>query len=104
MDALETLPARFGDYGCRYLMAGVKGQKPLLSHSPTHMEALRSRIDAGRITNALQNHVVGNKKLTNTQVTAGLGLLRKVLPDRSEGTLEHSGAINVTIRKFGDGR
>ncbi len=85
-------------------MAGVKGMKHAqpLSTSPTHQEAIRARINAPRIADALQNHVVGRKKMSATQVQAGLGLLRKVVADKSEATMEHSGTITVVRQVLDD--
>lgn len=72
-------------------MSGVKGMKrqKRAVTSPAYAEALRTKIAAGMIVNALQQHVEGKREMSATQVTAGLGLLRKVCPDLS--AVEHSG-------------
>lgn len=44
-------------------------------------ESHRVKIQNSNILNALIEHVEGRRDMTSTQVTAGLGLLRKVLPD-----------------------
>lgn len=44
-------------------------------------EAHRSKISNSQILNRLIGHVQGEVELTSTQVTAGIALLRKVLPD-----------------------
>lgn len=62
----------------------------------------RSKIQKSQILNALIEHVEGKRKMSATQVTAGLGLLRKALPDLSN--VEHSGpgggALTVEIARF----
>ena len=54
-------------------------------HSPSDpcYDETRKKIDATRLITRLLNHALGKNKMTTTQVTAGLGLLRKVLPDLS---------------------
>jgi len=44
-------------------------------------ENTRKRIQASMIVNRLTDHIVGKVEMQQTQVTAALGLLRKVLPD-----------------------
>lgn len=44
-------------------------------------DATREKIQASMLINALYNHTVKGTKMTSSQVTAGLGLLKKVLPD-----------------------
>ena len=41
----------------------------------------RDKIANSNILNCLLEHIQGNRDMTSTQVTAALGLLRKVLPD-----------------------
>lgn len=41
----------------------------------------RVKIQNSNILNALIEHVEGKREMSATQVSAGLGLLRKVLPD-----------------------
>ena len=50
----------------------------------------RSKIAKSQILNALIEHSEGRREMSATQVTAGLGLLRKVLPDLQAVTLEGS--------------
>lgn len=50
-------------------------------------EAHRDKIRKSNILNALLEHVDGKREMTATQVTAGLGLLRKALPDLSSVAL-----------------
>jgi hypothetical protein len=44
-------------------------------------ESHRVKIQNSNILNALIEHVEGVREMSSSQVTAGLGLLRKVLPD-----------------------
>ena len=62
-------------------MAGIKGMRHRASTSPAHAEAVRARLDSVKIANSLQDHVFGVNEMTATQVSAALGLLRKVVPD-----------------------
>ena len=54
-----------------------------------HQESVKEKIRASQLINALQNHVLGKKGMKPTQVTAGLGLLKKVVPDVQ--SVEHKG-------------
>jgi len=47
-------------------------------------EIVRSRIRTSMLVHRLTGHVLGTVEMTATQVTAGLGLLRKTLPDLSQ--------------------
>lgn len=44
----------------------------------------RDRINAHALIEALEQHVLGEKEMTSTQVSAALALLKKTLPDISE--------------------
>ena len=46
-------------------------------------EVVRARIKAGMLVKALIDHTLGNREMVPSQVTAGLGLLKKVIPDLS---------------------
>ena len=72
-------------------MSGVKGMFEGRRQSPKYVEAVRNRIRAGGIVNRLEKHVLGKIEMSASQVTAALGLLRKVVPDIS--SIEHSGEI-----------
>jgi len=48
----------------------------------------RVKIQNSNILNALIEHVDGRRDMSSTQVTAGVALLKKVLPDLSAITLE----------------
>jgi len=75
-------------------MAGKKGMKwGLKIISPTNIEQLRASIEAEKLIDALRDHVLGAKEMLPTQVTAALGLIRKVLPDKAE--TEHTGESTI---------
>ncbi len=54
-----------------------RGRQPGFRMSPEH----RDKIKKSNILNALIEHVEGKREMSATQVTAGLGLLKKCLPD-----------------------
>lgn len=60
---------------------------------------VRQKIRASQLINALQNHVLGKTEMTASQVTAGLGLLKKCIPDLQHSTLSDSDGkpLNFTI-------
>jgi hypothetical protein len=51
--------------------------------SPEH----RVKIQNSNILNALIEHIEGRREMSSTQVSAGLGLLKKILPDMSAVTV-----------------
>lgn len=63
-----------------------RGRKPGFQMSEEH----RVKIKNSNILNALIEHVEGKREMASSQVTAGLGLLRKVMPDLSESSVTHS--------------
>lgn len=69
-------------------MSGVKGMHKRASTSPATADAIRSRIQAGVIADRLVKHVLGEQEMSKSQVSAGLGLLKKVCPDLA--ATEHS--------------
>ena len=54
-----------------------------------HREAIKTSM----IINRLTDHVDGRAEMSATQVTAGLGLLKKVLPDLK--ATEHEGELKI---------
>lgn len=69
-------------------MPGAKrGRKP---GSPM-TEAHRDKIRNSKILQVLIAHVEGRQKMSSSQVTAGLGLLKKVMPDMTEAEVRGSG-------------
>jgi hypothetical protein len=51
-----------------------------------HEEA-RTKIQTTQLINRLSNHVFGTVDLSPSQVTAGLGLLKKTLPDLTQAQI-----------------
>jgi hypothetical protein len=56
---------------------------------PSHLERTRDKIQASMLINRLQSFVEGTVELSGPQVTAALGLIKKVVPDLS--AIQHSG-------------
>ena len=61
--------------------------------NPRHQEMVREKIKATQLVRALQDHVLKDRKMSATAVTAALGLLKKVIPDTT------SSSVTVTHRK-----
>ena len=62
----------------------------------------RTKIKNSAVLNALIEHVEGRREMTATQVSAGLGLLRKCLPDLSATQVSSEGdggPVQVVIFK-----
>lgn len=55
----------------------TRGRKPGFRMTDEH----RAKIQNSNILNALMEHVEGKREMSATQVSAGLGLLKKVMPD-----------------------
>lgn len=55
----------------------ARGRQPGFRMSNEH----RVKIQNSNILNALIEHIEGEREMSATQVSAGLGLLKKVLPD-----------------------
>lgn len=72
-----------------------RGRQPGFRMSDEH----RVKIQNSNILNALIEHVEGNREMSPTQVSAGIGLLRKVLPDLTNTTVtgEDGGAIEISV-------
>lgn len=62
----------------------TRGRKPGFRMSDEH----RVKIQNSNILNALIEHVEGKRDMSATQVSAGVALLRKVLPDVSQVTVQ----------------
>ena len=54
----------------------------------------RGKIQNSNILKCLMEHAVGERELTASQVSAGLGLLKKVMPDLS--SVELSGEVTLS--------
>ena len=72
-----------------------RGRQPGFRMSDGH----RVKIQNSNILNALIEHVEGKREMSPTQVSAGIGLLRKVLPDLTNTTVtgEDGGAIEISV-------
>lgn len=62
----------------------------------------RVKIQNSNILNALIEHVQGDRDMSASQVSAGLGLLRKVMPDLASTTIqgEGGGPLQVVVKQF----
>lgn len=69
-----------------------RGRQPGFTMSNEH----RVKIQQSNILNALIEHAEGVRDMSPSQVTAGLGLLKKALPDLS--SIEHTGEDGGPIK------
>ena len=75
----------------------ARGRKPGFTMSHEH----RVKIQNSNVLNALIEHAEGRRDMSPSQVTAGLGLLKKALPDLSTVTLqgdEEGGAVGIVFK------
>lgn len=61
-------------------------------------EEHRAKIKCTAILNALNEHVLGLRDMSATQVSAGLGLLKKVLPDLSASENKNETTVRYVAR------
>jgi hypothetical protein len=62
----------------------------------------RVKIQNSNILNALVEHVEGKREMSATQVQAGLGLLKKIMPDLATTTIqgdENGGPVVITWQR-----
>jgi len=78
-------------------MAGKVGMHKKVLH-PGRLEEMRNKIQSTLIIKKLENHVLEGDEMTSSQVSAALGLLKKVVPDLS--AVEHSGEVNVGFHEI----
>lgn len=74
----------------------TRGRKPGFRMSEAH----RTKIQNSQILKALIEHAEGKREMGATQVTAGLGLLKKCLPDLSSVALtgaDGEGPVGLAI-------
>lgn len=64
----------------------TRGRSPGFRMDDSH----RVKIQNSNILNALVEHVEGRREMSATQVTAGIALLKKVLPDLTANNHTHS--------------
>lgn len=77
----------------------ARGRKPGFRMPDDH----RVKIQNSNILNALVEHVEGKREMSSSQVTAGIALLKKVLPDLSSTELTGSGedgALQIVVKQF----
>ncbi len=72
-------------------MAAKRGRQPGFVMSDAH----RVKIQKSNILTALLQHVDGKRDMSSTQVAAGLGLLKKCLPDLT--SVNHTGGTQSTL-------
>ncbi len=75
-----------------------RGRKPGFRMSDEH----RTKIANSQILKCLIEHVQGDREMSATQVSAGLGLLRKVMPDLATTTIQgdqNGGPVVITWQK-----
>ena len=72
-------------------MAGKRGRTPGFQMGAEH----RSKIANSRILSRLIGHAEGTVEMDSTQVQAGLGLLKKVMPDLQPIGDDGSSAVRV---------
>ena len=67
-------------------------------------EEHRHKIANSNILNRLIRHAEGDEDMSQSQVTAALALLKKVMPDLSSQTIEHSGPDGgpMVVENIGD--
>jgi hypothetical protein len=75
-----------------------RGRSPGFRMTDEH----RVKIQNSNILNALIEHACGEREMGATQVSAGLGLLRKVLPDLATTTIQgddEGGPVTIRWQK-----
>lgn len=71
-----------------------RGRKPGFKMTDEH----RAKIQNSNILNALIEHVEGKREMSASQVSAGLGLLRKVMPDLSSAEIKSESTVRYVAR------
>lgn len=67
-------------------------------------DILRARIKGPELVDALEAHVLEERPLSPTQVTAAIALLKKFLPDLNHCEMagDGGGPVQIIFRSFGD--
>lgn len=65
----------------------------------SHVTSLRDHINVAALIEALEQHVLGEKEMTATQVNAALALLKKTLPDIVEPLKKALGDTDMTAHE-----
>lgn len=77
-------------------MPKLKAKPKTFHMGPEH----RLKIANSNILNALIEHVEGEREMSSTQVTAGVALLKKVMPDMTENMVRGSGENGEIVHKI----
>lgn len=72
-------------------MPKSRGRQPGFVMGPEH----RLKIANSNVLNCLIQHAEGTREMSATQVSAGIALLRKVLPDLSVEEVNVSGSVQI---------
>lgn len=67
----------------------MAARKLKIHQAPETIERIKGFIQASQIAKRLNDHVMSGVELNKSQVSAALGLLKKVLPDLA--SMQHSG-------------
>jgi len=73
-------------------MAKKTGPQYQMGHSH------RDKIKNSNILSVLIEHAEGKREMSSSQVTAGLGLLKKIMPDLANADINVKGDVNVTLQ------
>ncbi len=73
---------------------GIQAPASLVRMGAEH----RAKIQNSNILNALIEHACGEREMNPSQVTAGLGLLRKVMPDLSASENKNETTVRYVAR------
>ena len=65
--------------------------------NPRHQEMIREKIRASQLVNRLEDHVLGDADMSNTQVQAALGLLKKCVPDLKQSDVDIQGSVDCRL-------
>lgn len=57
---------------------------------PRTQDQIRAKIQVSQILNLLQDHVLNGTEVAHTRITAGLALIKKVLPDAIHESIEQN--------------
>lgn len=73
-----------------------RGRKPGFKMTEEHRDKIRN----SNILNALVEHVEGKRDMSSSQVTAGLGLLKKVMPDLTYNENENTHDLSDPLKEL----
>ena len=82
----------------------AKAGRPIGTGGVKLTDSHRAKIQNSNILNALIEHVLGKRDMSQTQVSAGLGLLKKCLPDLAQAahTDAEGNVLNLVVTIGGD--